>query len=90
MSILRLFAIIAIIYIIFRLMIRYLLPYIVKRFVEKQKEKFYQANPHMRKDEEETQKKHRKDGEVNIKHTTKSKKLNTDDVGEYVDFEDIE
>lgn len=69
-------------------MVRYLLPYLVKRFIEKQKEKFYNANPHMQKEYADNNNK--KEGEIEINRYTKNNRVNSDSVGEYVDFEELD
>lgn len=65
-------------------MVRYLLPYLLKRFIEKQKDKFYQANPHWQNDQRKPE------GEISIKRTQKNNKGNSDNVGEYIDYEDMD
>ena len=81
----RLILILLIIYIIYRLLVRYILPRLVKNFLKRQQGKFFEQNPSFREEE------NRKEGEVKIDHLHEepgnAKKKN---IGEYVDFEDVE
>mgnify|MGYP000999990160 CR=1 FL=1 len=84
MGLFKILVIIIAVYLVFRIIARLLLPYLIKRFIEKQKEFFYQHNPHVRRPS------NKKEGEMSIHiNTAKRKKENTDNLGEYVDFEDI-
>lgn len=74
---------------LFRLFIRYGLPYILGRFIRKQQENFaggFQQNDF-------SQKKSTNDGEVKVKRkksTTKQKDQSDKTFGEYVEFEDVD
>lgn len=82
----RFFFIVIIIYVIFRLLIRYVFPFIVKRYLKRFQNNFYEQNPHLKNQQQ------KKEGEVNIEHdpSKNSKKKGNDDIGEYVDYEEVE
>ena len=74
-----------VIYFAFRLIGKYLLPLIIKYYIKRFQQKFYQQNPHINPD--------RKEGQTNIDFSQKRKsnrKTNADAIGEYVDFEELE
>ena len=81
----RLILILLIIYIIYRLLVRYILPHLIKNFLKRQQEKFFEQNPSFREEE------NRKEGDVKIdnlhKEAGNTKKKN---IGEYVDYEEVE
>ncbi len=72
---------IIIIYIVFRVLVRYVFPFLVRYFVKNSQEKFYKQNPNIRK---------KKDGEVSIDYTPEKDKKGDKEMGEYVDFEELE
>jgi hypothetical protein len=80
-SVVRTILIILIVAYLFRLIARVLLPWIIKRFINKQQQKFYreQTNGHGRQ---------KREGEVNVKYKKKEKQ-GGDNVGEYVDYEEL-
>lgn len=66
-----------------RIIGRWAFPFLVKRFIQKTQQKFYNQNPDL-----DPSNRSSKEGEINIKYNTKPKeKLN--DLGDYVDFEEI-
>jgi hypothetical protein len=65
---LRLIATFILIYLVFRIVTAWIMPMIVRWYVNRHKKKYYEKNPEVRRD----------------KPTTKS-----DQLGEYVDFEEI-
>ena len=77
--------IILLIYLVFRLFTRTLLPYFVKNYVKKAQEKFYQQNSNI--DPEEAKK---TEGEVKVKSRPKNQAGNKNELGDYVDFEEVE
>ncbi len=81
---LRLIALFIIIYLAFRLITTWLLPRIVTWYIERQKRKFYDTNPHARQAS-----KKKKSGDINITYSDSPKKGDSDKIGEYVDFEEI-
>lgn len=81
---LRLIALFIIIYLAFRLITTWLFPRILKWYIERQKRKFYEANPQARQAS-----KKKKSGDMDITYTETPKKGNTDKIGEYVDFKEI-
>ena len=72
------------IYLAFRLSAKYLAPYLLKRFLRKTQAKFFDQNPHLNK-EDETQ----DEGEVSIKSNAQSQQGNKNELGEFVEFEEI-
>ena len=75
------FLFIIILYILFRLLGMYLLPWAVKRYLKNFEKKFYKQNNTYP---------YKKNGiEINYNENTRNKKnLNIDNIGEYVDFEE--
>ena len=72
-----------VIYLLFRLLVRFVFPFLVRYFVKKSQDKFYEQNPNIRK---------KKEGEINIDYipdkNKKEKKCKPDE-GEYVDYEEL-
>mgnify|MGYP006286484303 CR=1 FL=1 len=88
MSLLRILATFILIYLVFRLFTYYVLPWILKWYLKRFKRKFYERNPHLRQEEEATGK-----GKSKVHITYKrsdERNKSLDDVGEYVDFEDVD
>ena len=67
-------------YYLVKLFFRYVLPWLLKKYVKKQQEKFEQSG--WSGDEP-------KEGEVKIKRTVNTKPKNDSEFGEYIDFEDV-
>ena len=68
---------------ILRVLGRYFFPILLKRYIKKKQSQFNQQfNPQGSPVEEE--------GEVSIKTKPKKSKTDTDDMGEYVDFEEVD
>jgi putative NADPH-quinone reductase len=72
------------IYLIFRVLTAYVFPWIVKWYLNRVKEKFYQQNPQYA----ESQKKKKK-GDLTITYKDEMNQPDTDNLGEYTDFEDV-
>ncbi len=74
------------VYYALKLISRYLFPYLLKRFINKQQEKFYgnQAGQPFSKQDQN----HHKEGDVEIKANPNHHQKNKD-IGEYVDFEEV-
>ncbi len=73
------------IYFVLRLFGKYLLPLIIKYYLKKFQQKFYQQNSNINPD--------KKEGETNVEFSQAKKtnrKTNADGIGEYVDFEELE
>ena len=68
---------------LFKMIGRFLLPYVLKKYIRKQQSKFNHGFGY-RKDNVE------KEGKVTIKKNPKKPKSDTSDMGEYVDFEEID
>ncbi len=73
------------VYLFFRIFTRILLPFFAKRYVKKAQERFYEQNPHIDPDEAK-----RREGEVNIKSRPQNQSAKKDELGDYVDFEEVE
>ena len=83
-TLLKIIFIFILIYYFFRLVGRYIFPWLLKRFMKNIQNK-YQQNA------EDTSTPKKQKGDININHIPKSKeKKDDDDFGEYVDFEDID
>ena len=83
MQLLRTILIIVLVYYLFKLIARYAMPWIAKYFIKKTQDnlrKQYESQNEMNK---------KKEGEVNI-DSSPNKKTSLNDVGEYVDYEDVE
>ena len=59
------------------------MPWIVKRYMKKFQNKFYEQNPNARPKEK------KEEGKVNVDYAPKKDK-NSDNIGEYVDYEDVD
>ena len=82
-SLIRTLVIIIAVYYGFRLLFRYLIPFLLGRFIKKQQQKFY--------DQQGGQSCYSKDkeGTVKVKSKTRSSQKN-DELGEYVEYEEID
>jgi len=79
MQLLRTILIIIIVYYLFRLIARYVMPWLARYFIRKSMKGF----------EQQQQAGKRKNGEVNINYSPE-KKGALDDIGEYIDYEEID
>lgn len=81
----RLLLIVITVYAVYSLVIRYIIPLLMKKYVEDFQKRFTQENQHSQDDQIR-----KKEGEISIKFVDKDKntKRHTDD-GEYVDYEEI-
>jgi len=73
------------IYIAFKVFTRFLFPYLLKHYLTKYQQKFYQQNADVDPN--------RKEGDTNVDFVpeNKSKKnKNTENLGEYIDYEEID
>ena len=66
-----------------KILSRLLAPILMKRFANKMQDRFNQQH-HNQQDP------FQKEGKVTIERTNTSKKRNSDDLGDYVDFEEVE
>lgn len=80
---LRIIATFIFIYLIFRVFTAYILPLIVKWYLNRAKKKFYRDNPHLAPDDE------KKEGEMTISFRKGKSRTDTENLGEYTDFEEI-
>jgi len=62
------------------------MPWLLRRFIERQRKKFYGDNYSKRKNSRQKKKDHGDEVNVNIKH---KRQISSDDVGEYVDYKEI-
>ncbi len=67
-------------YYLAKLFFRYVLPWLLRRYVKKQQEKFGQN---------EWKQDTPPEGEIKIKRTTRTKPKDDGEFGEYIDFEDV-
>jgi len=77
--------IILLIYLFFRLLTRTLFPFLARNYVKKAQEKFYEQNPHINPEEAK-----RREGEVKVKSRPQKNAATKDQLGDYVDFEEID
>lgn len=88
MSLIRIIATFILIYLIFRLFTSLVLPWLIQWYLKRFKKKFYEQNPHLRQEEEQPRK-----GRSKVRITYKQsgyRSKSLDDVGDYVDFEDVD
>ncbi|MDF1673829.1 MAG: DUF4834 family protein [Vicingaceae bacterium] len=91
MQILRTIAIIFIIFYGFRLLSRYVLPFLLKRWVNKKMGQFQnQANSQFQDQQKAQEFAKEHEGEVKIKSRSKHDKPESDGLGEFVDYEEVE
>ncbi|NTW34150.1 MAG: DUF4834 family protein [Bacteroidetes bacterium] len=82
---LKVILIIIIIYFALQLAARYLFPLLIKYFIKRVSKKF-QENINNAADEQS----YKKEGETHIEYNSEKKQNKSSEVGEYVDFEEIE
>ena len=80
----KVLAIIFLMYFFFKYTIRLLAPFLIKRFANKMQDKFRQEFNQKYKNNDS------KEGEVTIETKKKSSNSKTDNVGDYVDFEEVD
>ena len=81
MGLIRFILIIFLIYYFFQLLFSYVLPFLLKRYIASKQNKFYNQDVNIHK---------KKQGKINIDYTPeKDKKPKQNNIGEYVDFEEI-
>ncbi|MEI6695977.1 MAG: DUF4834 domain-containing protein [Bacteroidota bacterium] len=74
---------IIILYFSFQIIGKFIFPYLLKYFLKRVQQKFTQQDPPIDKN--------RKEGETNVEFVPETKKNKTsDNIGEYVDYEEIE
>ena len=80
-------AIIFFTYLLIKYLGRILAPILLKRFTNKMKQRFQnQFNDQFKHQANHSD----KEGDVSIKRNSKKSKVNTNDIGEYVDFEEVD
>ena len=80
----KVLAIIFLTYFFFKYTIRLLAPFLIKRFANKMQDKFRQEFNQQYKNNDSNE------GEVTIENKKKSSNSKTDNVGDYVDFEEVD
>jgi len=80
----RLIVILIVIYAIYSLLVRYILPYLVKKSVKNFQEKFFEDNPHLRQDSDKTN-----EGKISIRRTDDHKAQQQYNNAEDTDYEEI-
>ena len=80
----KVLAIIFLTYFVFKYTIRLLAPFLIKRFANKMQDKFRQEFNQQYKNNDS------KEGDVTIENKKKSSNSKTDNVGDYVDFEEVD
>ena len=91
MQLLRTLAIIFILFYGFKLLMRYVFPFLLKRWVNKKMGQFQHGNHNSFSDQEKEQKfAKQREGEVKIKSKQKTSKPTSDGVGDFVDYEEVD
>lgn len=83
MGLIRFIFTLMLIYLLFRLLGKYVFPLFAKRYVNKQKKEYYRQNPEADPN--------RKEGDIHIKRSSDRKKQRVNaDAAEYVDYEEVD
>ena len=91
MQILRTLAIIFLIYYGFKLLTKYVFPFLLKRWLNKKMGQFQnQANSQFQDQQQAQQFAKEHEGEVKIKSKSQKDKPDTNDIGDFVDYEEVE
>ena len=91
MQLLRTIAIIIIVYYGFKFLFRIVFPFLITRWANKKMQEFQQnAQNQFKSQEEAKQFAKQNEGKVKIQPTTKNNKPETDGLGDYVDYEEVE
>jgi hypothetical protein len=88
MTLLRTLLILVLLYYAFKAITRYLLPFLAQRWVKKAQENFKQQQGYVDPDEAK-----RREGEVKVEskpNTNSKSKSNKDELGDYIEYEEIE
>ena len=84
MSLFRLILIVIIVYLIYRALVRYIIPFLLKVYLKKSQERFFDQNPGLRHEE------NKKEGEVSVDYVPGKKKGKKElDDDEYIEYEDV-
>lgn len=84
-ALLRFLFIVVLLYYGFKLVIRYVAPWLLSQFMKKQQDKFNQMNGFANSDYSK-----KKEGEIHIKTKPSKEDKEGNDFGEYIDFEDVD
>jgi hypothetical protein len=82
----RFLLILIVIYYVFKLLVRFVFPFVVKNYLNKMQRNFYEQNPHLDPDAK------KKEGEVKVDscpENGKQAERKDDDFGDYIDYEEI-
>ena len=91
MQLLRTIAIIIIFYYGFKLLVRFVFPFLITRWANKKMQEFQQNAQHQFKSQEEAKEfTKQNEGKVKIKNAKKNNKPESDGLGDYVDYEEVE
>ncbi len=82
---LKIIATFILIYLVFRILISFIFPKIGQYYLNRHRDRFYRNNPGAAKAKERSERQG-----INISKNGKKKKSDTDKIGEYVDFEEID
>ncbi|MBW6491798.1 MAG: hypothetical protein K0B15_11465 [Lentimicrobium sp.] len=84
MGLFRFIIIVFLVYMIFRILSRYIFPWLIRFSLKRFQSRFYKQNPNLRPE------KQKKEGEITIKKVKKEEDGKIpDDFGDYVDYEDV-
>lgn len=83
-SLFKIIATFILIYLVFRIFTTWVLPMIARWYINRYRKRFYERNPHARQAGQR-----KKQGDLHISYKGEAGKTSTDDLGEYVDFEEV-
>lgn len=85
MALVKFLVVVVIIYMIFKVLGGFILPWIIRVWLKRFQKRFYDQNPHIRNDKDY------QEGKVTIKKVKEEESANIpDDFGDYVDYEDVD
>lgn len=86
MTLIRIIGIFILIYLSFRVFAMYIMPWLLKKLIEKQRKKYYGDKYSKRKSSQRKRTDYGNEVKDNVEH---KRKITSDDIGEYVDFKEI-
>lgn len=85
MALVKFLVVVVIIYMVFKVLGGFILPWIIRVWLKRFQKRFYDQNPHIRNDKDY------QEGKVTIKKVKEEESANIpDDFGDYVDYEDVD
>lgn len=85
MALVKFLVVVVIIYMVFKVLGGFILPWIIRVWLKRFQKRFYDQNPHIRNDKDY------QEGKVTIKKVKEEESTHIpDDFGDYVDYEDVD